>query len=200
MLCYDLEIEKAILQENVGRQKKIKYCEGWKDHRGMGISVLCAYDFNADTFHVFLKDNLPDFQALVKQHTQIVGFNSESFDDIVCFENGINVKTTFDLLRETYKAIGLDPYPGYYTEEYKGYGLDALCQATLGFGKTGNGAHAPIDWQQGKLGKVINYCLHDVKLTKLLMQRVLDGKPFIDPHTTQEIFLDFDSYLKGVVK
>lgn len=192
MICYDLEIEKAIPQKNERRLKKIKYCDGWHDHKGMGISALCAYDFDIDQYYVFLKDNLPDFQELVKQHTHIIGFNSESFDDLVCQANSIEITTTFDLLRETYKALDLDPYPEYYTEEYKGYGLDALCQAAFGFGKTGNGENAPIAWQQGKHGQVINYCLNDVKLTKLLMQKVLDNKPFIDPHTGQEIFLDFD--------
>ena len=34
-------------------------------------------------------------------------------------------------------------------------------------------ALAPIWWQQGKCGKVIDYCLHDIHLTKRLLDRII---------------------------
>ena len=43
--------------------------------------------------------------------------------------------------------------------------------------KTGNGAHAPIWYQEGKLGKVIDYCLNDVRVeTKLFMKVMKTGR------------------------
>ena len=41
-LIYDIEIIKAIPSKNGERITGIEYCEGWKDHANMGISVIGA--------------------------------------------------------------------------------------------------------------------------------------------------------------
>ena len=38
-------------------------------------------------------------------------------------------------------------------------------------GKTSKGTHAPIMWQRGDHGQVIDYCLNDVWLTKKLIDQ-----------------------------
>jgi hypothetical protein len=186
MLGYDLEILKAI--PGGEPLPGIEYCGGWADHAQMGISVIGAYDFRLRRYHIFLKDNFQEFQALADQRL-VIGFNSESFDDRVCACNGLLIRTKYDILREFYTAKGLNPYPEIFSDEYKGYGLDAIAKANLGLGKTGNGAQAPIDWQRGLRGKVIEYCLFDVHLTRLLLEKVLRGEPLVDPVTGTDVFL-----------
>ncbi len=188
-LVYDLEINKAIPPaEDAERIEGVDYCDGWHDRGNMGISVIAAYDYAEERFRIFLEDNLKEFQELARIRF-IVGFNSETFDDDVCAANAIAVATDYDLLRETYKAKGLDPYPEEYDKRYKGYGLNAMAAATLHTQKTGHGAQAPIDWQQGRKGSVIDYCLNDAMLTKKLFDRVLAGEPLVDPNKKFPIIL-----------
>ncbi len=40
---------------------------------------------------------------------------------------------------------------------------------------------APVDWQRGHHGKVIDYCLNDVKLTRQLFELALAGSRVIHP-------------------
>jgi len=188
MIVYDVEIIKAIPSSNEKRISGIEYCQGWGDHANMGISVICAYDYAEQRYHVFCEDNFKEFKSLVLNNF-VVGFNSESFDDKVCDANGICVNTGYDILREVYKAKGSEPYPEKFDSRYKGYGLNALAQLTLGAQKTGHGAPAPIDWQLGNIGKVISCCINDVRITKELFDQIIAGSPLIDPINRKNLFL-----------
>lgn len=186
ILLYDVEIIQGIPPKTGERLPGIVYCEGWDDKEHMGISIIAAYTEWNDEYHVFCSDNFEEFYQLTQQATHIIGFNSESFDDVVCHFNGIDVHTDIDLLREVYRAKGWDPYPEEFTEKYKGYSLDALCRANGIPVKTGHGSESPILWQQGKYGTVINYCLHDVNRTKRLFDTMSRGK-LVDPCSQQPI-------------
>ena len=180
MIVYDLEIKKAILSAGQDPTPGIEYCNGWKDHKGQGISVLCAYDYAQVRYRVFCGDNLCEFQNMVKD-TLVVGFNSQYFDDRVCAAHGLDVKTGYDVLREIYIALGLEPWPSKYGPEYRGYSLDAMAEAN-GFGaKSDKGALAPVAWQRGRVGHVVDYCLNDVRITKALVDLVLEGTPLMAP-------------------
>ena len=69
-----------------------------------------------------------------------------------------------------------------------GYGLDACCNANGIGSKTGNGALAPIDWQQGRIGSVIDYCLQDIKLTEQLFRIILGYGWILNPNRQSEDF------------
>lgn len=168
-LVYDIEIIKAIPNKGEAPIEGIDYCAGWHDHAGMGVSVIGVYDFVEDRYRVFCIDNMVDFLALVDNRKVRVSFNGIGFDDKVinsCITNGVSLLTEhYDLLQEIWSAYG---------KRFKGSGLDTMCSANGLGGKTGHGALAPVMWQQGKLGSVIDYCLMDVKLTRdlfLLSQR-----------------------------
>ena len=94
MIVYDLEIVKAILGKNESPKAGVEYCEGWHDHKGMGISVLTAYDYDTDRYHVFMEDNLKDFEKLCEGRL-VIGFNSIHFDDKVCAAAGITISTVY---------------------------------------------------------------------------------------------------------
>lgn len=66
---------------------------------------------------------------------------------------------------------------------HSGYGLDAVCETNFGMRKTGNGALAPILWQQGKRGQVIDYCLQDVKMERTLLDLIRDRGEVVSPVT-----------------
>lgn len=178
MLIYDCEIIKAIR----GKDEPvpgIEYCEGWHDHANMGISVICAYDYIDSRYRVFLKDGFGDFEDLAHARRPVAGFNSVAFDDKLCAANGMDIVTSYDLLIEMWRSAGLGETFVYPT--HAGFSLDNTADRNLGRKKTGSGALAPVLWQQGQHGKVIDYCLEDIRLTKSLVDRVLTTGQLLDP-------------------
>ena len=180
MLIYDIEIVKAIPDRNGERLPDINYCEGWDDKASMGVSVICAYDITDDRYRVFTKECFKDFEELASENL-LIGFNSIHFDDEVLKHEGINVRTQYDLLQELWVAAGLGrdfQYPS-----HAGFGLNATAQANEMGNKTGWGGYAPVQWQRGEYGSVIDYCLEDVRLTWHLVRQVLDVGALRDPRS-----------------
>ncbi len=190
MLIYDIEILKAIPPKDAREMiPGVEYCAGWHDHKNMGIACICAYDYQTDRYRVFTEANLPDFLKLVSERQLLVGFNSIAFDNKVleAVTGFTPPNTDYDILREIWVSLGLSPtfqYPS-----HAGYGLDEMCRANFGTTKTGNGAMAPVFWQEKKYGEVIDYCLNDVKLTKQLFDKALAGESIKNPKTGEYTFL-----------
>lgn len=169
-LVYDCEIIKAIPSSKETPVAGIEYCGGWRDFANMGISVIGAYDYATGRYRIFLSDNFAEFQALARERTP-VAFNGHAFDDQLVRANGIEIDGTYDLLVEIWAGAGLGPSFDFKT--HGGYGLDAVCEANFGWRKSGNGALAPILWQRGQHGEVIDYCLNDVAMEARLLDHVL---------------------------
>ena len=190
-LIYDIEIVKAVPSPYSHHEKGIKYCSGWSDHARMGISVIGCYDYADQRTRVFCADNFSAFVERARHSgTLLVGFNSIRFDNAVI---AATINETFaedacyDILRETWIAAGIGPE--FQRGTHGGYGLDAMCEKNFGTKKSGNGALAPVLWQQGKIGEVIDYCLNDVRLTKQLFDRVLEGVALASPKDDRPLTL-----------
>lgn len=186
MLIYDVEIKHGVLGKNEEPVEGIQYCNGWNDFEGMGIAVIGAYDYQENAYRVFCEDNLNDFESLVNTHIDIgnpiIGFNSLKFDNPLVRAHGILVPDhySYDLLVEIWAAAGLGPT--FNRETHMGFSLDECIRANFPeYGKMGSGAKAPVMWQQGKVGAVIDYCLSDVWLTKMLVDRVSMGLDITNP-------------------
>ena len=188
-LVYDIEIERGILDLHAPPEPGIEYCAGWEDHVHMGVSVVGAYDYVEGRYRVFCKDNLPEFKKLCEARALLVGFNTINFDNAVLRTVGVSIPEAkcYDLLREAWAALGFGPK--FDKSTHAGYGLDAISKSTLGVRKTGYGGHAPVAWQQGRIGEVIDYCLNDVRLTVGLFDLVVAGKPLVNPKTGGELTL-----------
>jgi DEAD/DEAH box helicase domain-containing protein len=183
-VIYDCEIVRCI--PNKQPSPDLDYCQGWGDFSGMGLSVICAYSSWQDRYHIYLKDNLTEFQTLINQAEEIIGFNSIAFDDQLCAANGLNVKTTYDLLCHVRVAAGMPP--NYVKGKTRaGYSLEQLARVNLGYGKSGKGELAPELWQRGKRGQVIDYCMGDVSILKKLYQQ---RSRLIDPTNGQLLTVD----------
>jgi hypothetical protein len=174
VLLYDLEIINCIPSVKEPRDPRFQYCLGWDDHAGMRVSVLVAYDFRAESLHVYCEDNLQEFAALAQHRKHIVGFNSKSFDDKVVAAYDLNVRTTWDLRMELLERVNGD------TKRHAGRRLADWLLANDLPPKTESGAFAPHMWQQGEIGRVIDYCVQDVMLTKRLIDKLPE---LVDPLT-----------------
>lgn len=196
-LIYDCEIEKLIPSRNEPLEPCFKYCEGWTDYKGMGISVIgyLAVDYGCiSTGYVdFSNDKsmiepiLNRFKTRVSQSDLVIGFNSRNFDDKLLAANGIEVETRYDLLEQIrIAAFGSPRWQD--TPRGRTYKLDAIARAN-GLAKTGTGELAPKLWQQGKKQEVIDYCVHDTKITYDLMRLGIQGR-LIDPNTGEALKLE----------
>ncbi len=181
MLLYDIEIRNAIPDKSGRREPGIQYAEGWKDFHGMDIPVVGAYDYITDRTHIFCADNLDNFAALIAKQECVVGFNNQRFDDLILAAKDIALppEKSYDILQEVWHGLGLGHTFQY--ETHAGFSLGALCQVNFGAAKNGDGALAPILWQQMRIGTVIDYCLHDLHLTKKLLDRIIRTGRLINP-------------------
>jgi hypothetical protein len=183
IMTYDIEILRAICDPRRGEERiaGIEYCAGWDDHANMGISVIGAHD--GQRMRVFCRDNLDAFYRLAEDADILVSFNGIAFDNkVIEATTGFVVDEgkCFDLLAEMWAADGLGrEFTG---EKNRGYGLDATCERTFGLRKTGYGGFAPVEWQRGEYGKVIDYCLNDVYLTRRLFDLVAEGTMLMGPN------------------
>lgn len=175
MVVYDCEIVKMIPNKKEEPIPGIEYCKGWADFEGMGISVICVYDFVEDRYRVFMKDNLDEFQKLINERKTLVGFNSKGFDNKLCAAHGLDLSKIYhyDLMLEIAKEA--NPTGDPEKINFRGCGLEACCKANFeDISKNGDGALAPLLWQKGEVGKVVDYCLNDVKMTKELLAKMLN--------------------------
>jgi len=177
-IVYDAEIVKAIQGRGEELRPGVEYCGGWGDYAGMGVAVVCCIDLRDGRPRVFLADNLDEFAQLAASRGHIIGFNSQMFDDKLLAARGFPIATTYDVKVEVFAALGQS------LKSYKGSrSLDRLAAANLGAGKEMSGAMAPVLWQRGEHGKVIDYCMADVfKVVQLLeLPKLIDpvtGRPF----------------------
>lgn len=177
-VVYDIEIKKCV-PDDQPRDPNYEYCNGWGDKAGMGVSVVGAIDLWTGRPHVFLEDNLAEFQELVASRTDLIGFNSRSFDDLVLAAAGYHVITTWDMKVE---------FGGLLTggSRVKGRSLADFVRVNLPGqqGKAMQGSEAPRAWQREEFGRVVDYCLGDVYLTAMLLGKL---PTIIDPVTGQAV-------------
>lgn len=184
-IVYDIEIARCIPDRGKPNAPDLSYCLGWDDHAGMGIAVLCAFDLLDGMPHVFLADNLDAFATLIDGRT-VAGFNNRGFDDKLLAANDITVGASWDLLCALRLAVG---EPETFTRGVTkgGRTLDALASVNLGVTKSMDGGLAPVEWQRGNRGAVIDYCLRDVMLTVALLRKL---PTLIDPVTRVTVQVD----------
>ncbi len=177
MIVFDVEIKKAILGRGEEPRPGIEYCGGWRDFKGMGVACVCTFDTDSHLTRVFLQNQLADLQLYLLSDVT-GGFNTRRFDIPLLEENGVKVPYVahFDALEEIWRLCGLDP-DNFVPSTHGGWSLDAIMQATFGLAKSGHGALAPVWWQTGARGKVVDYCCRDAWLEAKLIVHMLAGLP-----------------------
>ena len=173
-IVFDLEIANAV--EDVG---------GWDFTGEMGVACAVVYEVKRDRYRIYDSSELEELQACLDRADRITSWNGWNFDLPVVY--GVNRpdweasvypdrpggkdnlplrERSCDLLRCAYQAQGLDPDKR--SPAHAGWKLTDVAEA-LGFGgKCEDGAMAPDMYKKGQWGKLMTYCLHDVKLTHLI--------------------------------
>lgn len=160
----DVEIKKRIGQDGLT----------WDDTDKLGVAVAVVYEYLTDRFRVY-GDTAQELVALrerLLKADRISGFNIWKFDFPVIFglpgrerKEELLPKTN-DILRRIWQGLGHDP-DVFNKETHGGWGLDVVARGTLKApGKIASGAQAPVWYQAGGWGRVVNYCVDDVTLER----------------------------------
>lgn len=173
---FDIEIAKTI-DETPG---------GWAGARAglSGFACGCIYDSETNHTYLFGPQEQEQFAEWLEFAGVAVSFNGIGFD-VPALEGGLKRKLEIrqhldilDLLIQT-------------TGSRKGLKLDTLVQKSLGRGKSGEGAMAPIQYQKACRGgeegcqhmtSLLSYCAMDVVLTRDLLRFLRDNNFVIGPN------------------
>lgn len=178
-IILDIEIKKCIGEDGLT----------WDDTDKLGVACAVVYEYATERFRIYGDSDLElnELQGRIGLADRVTTYNGLVFDLPVIYGQPRNAFTdtsslhclhfstkSDDLLRRIWHGADLDLDK--FTGAHKGYGLDVIARATLGRGgKIGHGLDAPRWYQAGRFGKLHNYCLNDVALTKELCE-------FIDRH------------------
>ena len=164
-IYFDIETERS--SQEVG---------GWSHIEQLGVAcvVTCSShddlpsdDLSSDNsssannwvFKTFLREEIPALLLELQRADLVIGFNSRGFDFRVLqpfADFDLRSLPNLDLMVDLKEVAGFRP------------GLGNCCEATWGEGKSSNGLESLQWWREGRRDEVINYCKHDVSLTRKL--------------------------------
>lgn len=159
-IIVDVEIQRTI-EETPG---------GWDATDKLGVACAVVYEYETDRFRVYGPDDVEALRQRLVRAERVGGYNVWKFDWPVIWglpgrDRVVGLRaTTDDLLRRIWMARGLSP--DVFTYDHRGWGLDAVAGATIGQRKSGNGAEAPRWFQAGNWARLVDYCIHDVKMER----------------------------------
>lgn len=180
-VVFDLEIQKLIVP---GKDKATaedcdlvaagKAVHGWSQAHTAGIASAVAYWAEKDRYFVYGDrfDEHLDLASLIESADRVVGYNHWTFDyPLLAASTGRPIdeltdldappgERDIDLLQMIWAGLGRRDFDSLY-------GLHKVSLGTLGplGGKNGSGEHAPVLYQEGRFGALLNYNLRDVELT-----------------------------------
>jgi len=143
---------------------------GVRDPAALELAVIAIYDYDRDVYEHYLLEDLPKLWPILEKADLLIGFNSDHFDIPLLgkyYLGDLGNVRSLDILAEIKKSYG------------RRMRLDQIAEGTLGTNKITNGLEATRWWKEGKKDKVIEYCLHDVKITKEVYDYALANQKLI---------------------
>ena len=121
------------------------------------ITLIGVYFYETDEYASYLEHQLSELWPRLERADRIIGYNTKGFDYPVMnsyYPGDFLTFPSLDLLEVITASLGFR------------LKLDGVAQATIGAGKSGHGLQALEYFRKGELGKLRDYCLMDVKITK----------------------------------
>ena len=140
------------------------FVRGHIDVNEQELTVVAIHDSDTGDYSSYLRDELHKLWPILERADMLIGFNSDTFDIPLLnryYPGDLSHMRSLDLLSEVQKVLG------------RRIRLESLAQATLGRGKSGDGAKAGVWWKEGDREKVREYCIEDVRLTRELYDYAL---------------------------
>ena len=173
---------------------------GWDNPEAMGFASAVAYDYGANQYRFYLHEPDSVRLKLDLDGRHAITFNGIKFDSRVVLGNDRFIDAdgkahtsheigqsqihivwnNTDLLLEYikarfgYESVGdAEKRLGDRAIHDESFSLDGLAEGTFGLHKTGHGAKAPDLYAQSDYAALLEYNLHDVRLTKMLFDFIL---------------------------
>lgn len=164
---------------------------GSNDPTALDISVICIHDSDKgdgpESYSSFLEKDMSKLWPIIEQADALVTWNGDHFDIPLLnkyYPGDLAKIKSIDLMREVQLKLG------------RRLKLDTVAEATLGVKKSGHGLDAIEWWKNGEIGKIIKYCIDDVKITRQLYDYALQNKSlkYRDNGVLKEIKLDISKW------
>ncbi len=131
------------------------------DFKQMRISVVGVYFYDTDEYLCFEEKEFPQLWKRLEHSDRLIGYNSRYFDTPILnnyYPGDLGKLPQLDMLEQIHKALGFR------------LKLDDVAAATIGERKSGHGLQAVEWWKQGEIQKIKDYCLQDVKVTRMVYE------------------------------
>src|SRR3989344_796908 len=155
-IVFDVETKNSF--EDVGGRDNLEKLE---------VSVVCVYSYNHDTYASYREGEWDKLAPVFQNAGLVIGFAISRFDLPVMKKYmpfNVMALPRLDILDEIELAYG------------SRISLDMLAKTNLGTQKTSHGLEAIEFYKRGEWGKLIEYCTHDVRITKQLYDLIQKQK------------------------
>lgn len=154
------------------------------------LTIIALYDSESNSYSSYLRDELPKLWPILERTDLLIGYNSNFFDIPLLnryYPGDLTNIRSLDLMAEVQKVLG------------RRVRLQSLAQATLGKSKKGDGSKAMEWWAEGKIDKVREYCIEDVRITKEIFDYALEKGElkYIDLREKKTMKLDTSAWMQG---
>src|SRR3989339_1750708 len=122
------------------------------DFSNLEVTVVGIHDSETKKYSSFLRDELSGLWPIFERADVLVGYNSDHLDMPILNKYYVGDLTkikSIDLLKEIRNVLG------------RRIKLDSVAEATLGRKKIGSGLDSLVWWAEGKVDKVVEYCIED---------------------------------------
>lgn len=177
-IVFDLETKNIF--EDVGKNDPVL----------LDVSVVGLHDSETDSYRSFDESEFPELWKIIERADVLIGYNSDHFDVPLLdkyYPGDLTTIKSIDIMVAIKNALG------------RRLGLGNVASATLGVGKSADGLEATRWWKEGKYQEVRDYCLQDVKVTKMLYEHIRTHKEIMyrDGPDMKKLALDITSWNEG---
>jgi len=148
----------------------------WRQRCGVGCAVV--WDDDSLDWEVYGPRDCDALATRLERAELVVSYNGRGYDNIVlaaAIGRPLKIAEELDLWNWIWwRAEGSSWGKGYW-------GLGAVGERTLGYGKTGKGEDAPAQLKDGDWGTAVSYCIRDVRLLRDLWKFIQRHGYVIDP-------------------
>ncbi len=165
-----VDIKKLLAGKNVlvfdcETQRSAAEVGGWNNTHLMGLAIGVVYSFKEDKYYAFPEEKVKEMLNMFLKADLVIGFNIKRFDwGVLKGYTTIDFSKipTLDILDLIYEQLGFR------------LSLDHLSLVNLNKGKSADGLQSLQWFKEGKIDLIIEYCKHDVEITKEIFEYLLE--------------------------